>query len=31
MIRTYVPDIVVLREELDRGSRPASVDNTVFD
>jgi mannose-6-phosphate isomerase len=31
MIRTYVPDIAVLREELERGSRPASVDNTVFD
>jgi mannose-6-phosphate isomerase class I len=31
MIRTYVPDIGVLREELQRGSRPASVDNTVFD
>jgi mannose-6-phosphate isomerase len=31
MIRTYVPDITVLREELQRGSRPASVDNTVFD
>jgi mannose-6-phosphate isomerase len=31
MIRTYVPDIPVLREELQRGSRPASVDNTVFE
>jgi mannose-6-phosphate isomerase len=31
MIRTYVPDLPVLREELHRGSRPASVDNTVFD
>jgi len=31
MIRTYVPDLSVLREELERGSRPASVDNTVFD
>jgi mannose-6-phosphate isomerase len=31
MIRTYVPDLPVLREELRRGSRPASMDNTVFD
>jgi mannose-6-phosphate isomerase len=35
MIRTYVPNLSVLREELQRGSRPASVppsiDNTVFD
>ena len=35
MIRTYVPDLPVLREELQRGSRPAavptSIDNTVFD
>jgi mannose-6-phosphate isomerase len=31
MIRTYVPDLPVLLEELRRGSRPASVDNTVFD
>jgi hypothetical protein len=31
MIRTYVPDLPVLREELHRGSRPASMDNTVFD
>jgi mannose-6-phosphate isomerase len=31
MIRTYVPNLSVLREELYRGSRPASVDNTVFD
>jgi mannose-6-phosphate isomerase len=31
MIRTYVPNLGVLREELQRGSRPASVDNTVFD
>jgi mannose-6-phosphate isomerase len=35
MIRTYVPNLSVLREELRHGSRPASVpasiDNTVFD
>jgi mannose-6-phosphate isomerase len=35
LIRTYVPNLSVLREELQRGSRPASVppsiDNTVFD
>ena len=35
MIRTYVPNLSVLREELQRGSRPPSVppsiDNTVFD
>ncbi|HUE43432.1 MAG TPA: type I phosphomannose isomerase catalytic subunit [Candidatus Sulfotelmatobacter sp.] len=31
MIRTYVPNLSVLREELRRGSRSASVDNTVFD
>lgn len=35
MIRTYVPNLSVLREELQRGSRPASmpvsIDNTVFD
>jgi mannose-6-phosphate isomerase len=31
MIRTYVPNLSVLREELQRGSKPVSVDNTVFD
>jgi hypothetical protein len=31
MIRTYVPNLSVLREELQRGGQPASVDNTVFD
>ncbi len=35
MLRTYVPNLSVLREELYRGSQPASVppsiDNTVFD
>jgi mannose-6-phosphate isomerase len=31
MIRTYVPNLSVLREELHQASRPASMDNTVFD
>ncbi len=31
MLRTYVPNLSVLREELQRGSKPVSVDNTVFD
>ena len=31
MIRAYVPNLLDLREEIQRGYRPASMDNTVFD